>query len=140
MGPALLRCIEMSCRAPSGLGRGAGSPRLPGDKPLSSEVTSIAVHRLPADSVFYLDGGLWVLFCFFNCPQIRKKQERLCPNGGHHPGTQSQLPAGTPLLLQAALLPSSLSSCRLCDFSDASILKCQRGHICPLTSPPLFCI
>lgn len=50
---------------------------------LSSKRTGTALYCL-SPLILFLFGGLWgfVLFFFFNCPQIRKKHERLCPNGG----------------------------------------------------------
>lgn len=48
VGPALLQCVEMPCRAASGLGVGCREPEAL--KSLSSEMMGAAVQSLPADS------------------------------------------------------------------------------------------
>lgn len=59
------------------LGWGWGSPRLSGDRPLSSARTGTA-SRCLSQLILFLFRGLFSK----TCPQIRKKHERLCPTEG----------------------------------------------------------
>ena len=65
---------------------------------------------LPADFVSIWRFVGFLFFFFFNCPQIRKKHERLCPNRGL---ILAPRPAADwhPTSIPGTLLPGSLSSC-----------------------------
>lgn len=142
MVPALLQCLGMSHRMASGQGVGRAPPPTTAfrGQTLSSKRTGTALHCL-SPLILFLFGGLWG-FCsfFFNCPQIRKKHERLCPNGGLNPGPK----AGCRLALHVRPRPPfSPALCPAVDyviflirpFSNASV---STSPLCPALPISVF--
>lgn len=141
LGPALLQCLGMSRRVASGqgVGRAPHHHSFQGAGIVFQEDRHCPPLSLPADFVsIWRFVGLFVLFFFFDCPQIRKKHERLCPNRGLNPSPK----AGCQLAPHVHPRPSfSPALCPAVDyvvflirpFSNASV-----STSAPLPQPSLF--